>query len=839
MAAVADDEDFIYDDLLNASIPNTFSPEIQEAIDQVLPSDDPLDRADFNPIDYINTLFPTEQSLANIDDVVGKIRYKIRSLDDDIRLVVRGQTNVGESGRQSLEEAQKAIQELFAKIKDIKDKAEKSEEMVKEITRDIKQLDHAKKNLTSSITTLNHLHMLVGGVDSLTLLTKKRQYGEVANLLQGVLNVQEHFNRYMSIPQIKQLSDRVKQIQGELGTQIQSDFEEAFQGAGAKYGPGNQRQLKEACLVVSVLDPRVKKDLLNWFVKLQLSEYLVLFGENQDVAWLDKIDRRYAWIKRTLVDFEEKFGHLFPSDWEVSERICVEFCDLTRKELSKIMTKRKVEIDVKLLLFAIQRTTNFETLLAKRFTGVTLQEFQGKKSVSVAPPTSNPFEEESSNPFESDMENEEKIQSDDNKDSEKNTSSPFGGIISQCFETHLDIYIDSQDRNLSELVNRFLEDLRQFGTPRMESEDSSNVLPSCADLFVFYKKCMVQCSQLSNGQPMIDLTRTFQKYLKEYSNRVLLNSLPKQSKEGTSSASGILQSILKEGEITKFTEEEQCRICSILCTAEYCMETTQQLEEKLKEKVDPGLTSQIDLNPEQDTFHNVISSCIQLLVQDLETACEPALTAMSKMSWSSVEAVGDQSGYVSAVTTHLKQNIPIIRDNLASSRKFFTQFCLKFVNTFIPKFINNLFRCKSINTVAAEQLLLDTHSLKTVLLDLPSLGSQVIRKAPASYTKIVVKGMTKAEMILKVVMSPHEQPQGFVDNYIRLLSDSDINEFQKVLEMKGLRRGEQSNLLEIYRARIPISSILGSANDQTPVTSAPDQESSRIRKLEKLIKKRL
>ena len=43
------------------------------------------------------------------------------------------------------------------------------------------------------------------------------------------------------------------------------------------------------------------------------------------------------------------------------------------------------------------------------------------------------------------------------------------------------------------------------------------------------------------------------------------------------------------------------------------------------------------------------------------------------------------------------------------------------------------------------QLLLDTHSLKMVLLDLPSIGSQVVRKAPASYTKIVVKGMTRAE----------------------------------------------------------------------------------------------
>lgn len=28
----------------------------------------------------------------------------------------------------------------------------------------------------------------------------------------------------------------VKQIQGDLGSQIQSDFEEAFQGAGAKVG---------------------------------------------------------------------------------------------------------------------------------------------------------------------------------------------------------------------------------------------------------------------------------------------------------------------------------------------------------------------------------------------------------------------------------------------------------------------------------------------------------------------------------------------------------------------------------------------------------------------------
>ena len=57
--------------------------------------------------------------------------------------------------------------------------------MVSEITRDIKQLDQAKKNLTSTITTLNHLHIVLGGVDDLERITKNRDYTKASNLLQG------------------------------------------------------------------------------------------------------------------------------------------------------------------------------------------------------------------------------------------------------------------------------------------------------------------------------------------------------------------------------------------------------------------------------------------------------------------------------------------------------------------------------------------------------------------------------------------------------------------------------------------------------------------------------
>lgn len=53
-----------------------------------------------------------------------------------------------------------------------------------------------------------------------------------------------------------------------------------------------------------------------------------------------------------------------------------------------------------------------------------------------------------------------------------------------------------------------------------------------------------------------------------------------------------------------------------------------------------------------------------------------------------------------------------------------------------------------------------------------------------SYTKVVVKGMTKAEMVLKVVMSPIENVRTYVEQFRKLLPDSDLQDLQRVLEMK-------------------------------------------------------
>ena len=61
MAATA-----VHGDELTASLPG----QVTDAIAEVLPSNDPLDRADFNPIDFINAQFPTEVTMDRLE--VGK-----------------------------------------------------------------------------------------------------------------------------------------------------------------------------------------------------------------------------------------------------------------------------------------------------------------------------------------------------------------------------------------------------------------------------------------------------------------------------------------------------------------------------------------------------------------------------------------------------------------------------------------------------------------------------------------------------------------------------------------------------------------------------------------------
>ena len=62
--------------------------------------------------------------------------------------------------------------------------------------------------------------------------------------------------------------------------------------------------------------------------------------------------------------------------------------------------------------------------------------------------------------------------------------------------------------------------------------------------------------------------------------------------------------------------------------------------------------------------------------------------------------------------------------------------------------------------------------------------------------------MTRAELILKSVMAPSEPAQAFVENYLRLITDHDIDTFRLVVEMKGYKKNELNSFVELFKNKL-------------------------------------
>ena len=64
---------------------------------------------EFDPVAFLNRLFPDESSLAGVDPLVQKLRLRVRRVDDEILAAVRSQSTGGARAKADLAQAQSAI----------------------------------------------------------------------------------------------------------------------------------------------------------------------------------------------------------------------------------------------------------------------------------------------------------------------------------------------------------------------------------------------------------------------------------------------------------------------------------------------------------------------------------------------------------------------------------------------------------------------------------------------------------------------------------------------------------------------------------------------------------
>eukprot|EP01117_Protostelium_nocturnum_P009871 TRINITY_DN3519_c0_g2_i1.p1 TRINITY_DN3519_c0_g2~~TRINITY_DN3519_c0_g2_i1.p1 ORF type:complete len:846 (-),score=252.04 TRINITY_DN3519_c0_g2_i1:36-2573(-) len=750
-----------------------FSPQLQKVISQVVPSNDPLDEPSFNATEYINSIFPDTNSLSELDPAIGRIRSRINRADEDILLAVREQVSSGNRGRQSLEESKNTIKNLFDSIGKIKMKAIQSEALLTELCADVRSLDYAKKNLMSTISTLEQLNTLMKNLKDLKGDALRRDYHQAGMKLKAVSLLVGRFKDYQHIPKIAQMTSEVNQIISDLKDSIWKEFDNYLRPNSTS----SLQVLKDSTVVIEAMGKDLKKDFLTFFVDQTLDPYKAIFKHGEEASSLDQIDRRFRWLveKGWTESYDKAHEKIFPPEWKIKELFTQEFCFVTREHLERILEEQRNTVNVETLITVIRKTVAFEKSLSAKFGTET----------AIVQEAEEPDEEDN-------LENEEgqnKYSAEAikrrvkkyTKEKQKMNEAPkskqipkFQGIISSIFDLYLDLYIKSEDENMKQQLNTLL------AAETWAADDVKNkVLNSSTELVQFINAKTKTCSSLSKGQAYFEIFSLCRKYINLYA-QILSEHIPANE--------------------VKLNENSEQTICLIINTAEYYMNLLPKMVQKVKETIQPKFAPKIDLEEEKGKFQGIIGSALNRLVFGLLSKLEPHLNAMTRIAWATLSSPDDQSEYVNSIKRVIDQSTPIYV-NWINNIKNYWSFCDWFWIAFAGNFLSTIHKCRQISDVGAQQMMVDVAAIRETLLDMSTkqkdldVNEQNNQAFPKRYTKHLDNEMEKADHLVRIILVP---PAALVPSYKSLWTAQSENHFRAIMDLKGIPKAEQKELMDQF-----------------------------------------
>merc|ERR1719401_3215825 len=243
---------------------------------------------------------------------------------------------------------------------------------------------------------------------------------------------------------------------------------------------------------------------------------------------------------------------------------------------------------------------------------------------------------------------------------------------------------------------------------------------------------MNKCTGFSTHNTLFNVFKVFQKVMEKYADK-LLRRMPDKVH-------------------TPLDNSGVETVCCAIGTAEYCDETLPVLAEQLLRVISSDFHDRVTFQNEQELFNNLMSHSIGVLVSSVNCSLDEAFQKMNRTSWERfAQDVGDHSSYVGEISEQLSKQFAPIATSL--SKIHYRFFCDKFVQAFVKRFIDEIYKCKKISEQGAQQLLLDTALIKTTLLETPVIAGNG-RQMQTAYSNYVLREMGRAETMLKVLSSP-------------------------------------------------------------------------------------
>lgn len=688
----------------------------------------------YDPQSQLGRLFPDEASLGNIDAALEHIRQYKQSAQARLQHLLeqyKAPVNVGTD-----------VAELAQTLTKVRKNAQETHGGVLRATAQIQKLDTAKTNLVLLMKVLKRLQMLLGAYEQLQEVAASHDYKQISAYLGAVRGLMEYFKAYKSIDEIAALNRQIHQTQSKLVDDVFIDFEDAFTNHFSN------DSLRYGCEVLEIADPKYKDKLLTWFYNLQLEEIQSIFASLGEAGGLENVNRRYLFFTNVLGNIRAHYLHAFPPLWAVDLELSKLFCKMTHQEIAAKLLATKTSSAV--ILDALTATLAFEKQLNETF-----------------------------------------------------QTTDFLRMVLALFEPYLVTWVHDQD---GVIHTKFMElHLRPKIPPELAAASSSqelihtlqvNSVPNfaelSAELFRIFHKSVGQTVKLSAGEILLQLSRVFAKYLREYHHSVLLP---------------VLQSAIEHPQGI----EPIKYLTMLFNTADFVIKNTNDLQDKLQKVIDENFRDKITFDAETALFFELIGKAIRALVLKVSGDLNFSWRQFENNAWASVDAVSDSSSYMDDFVVSLTENhrmiCPlIIRDG------YVRNYADKLIETVVGEFMVRLKLVKPLSIIAIEQILLDVSVLKKFFRSLPLFSDpnfdiqkppeDLDVKVPKAYVRHLNSQFSKLELLLKLLLTPTLPIDNIVDAYFSIIGDKSLHNFEKVLSLKNIAVSEQAKYKENFKLQV-------------------------------------
>ena len=568
---------------------------------------------------------------------------------------------------------------------------------------DFQALNSLRVHLVSTIRALRSLSLLIAAIDALPLLFPIRDYPAISKLLAYVARLQASLVSYSSLPLLVSLSSHRSTHLCALQRLLLQDLYLTLPKLPA------DADIDSIALRVRLLDtyvPSVKDELIQWFAQCRLQPFLARCSTTATASphspaspqspsirfsSITQVEEMYRWLYTELSDYSiDSYDRIFPPHWHTPAHLCRQYTQYALQHIQTMLADHAERGERLDLYKPLQATQAVEAYLLR----------------------------------EVEVEDEE-------RDGVTVKRWEWTGLISSAFNPYIHTFVVMEQERFSKALEKIEKEEVWLPTEAAEGTELGR-LTGFDKLLAVISKSVDKYSQLIHNETMFGLVKEYRRAVLEYI-KMLERHIPNvggpppspsaapSSTASTHSAAPSSSSLAVVGGGSSVTniilsKQEVASIILILHTADYAVTRLPSLTDSCKRAVEDEYAQYVSFVAAQEKVAKVHTKATMTLSLSLCNKLDAQILSTIKDAKKDLLGhAGEESGFVKQLIASIKREI-----NKLTGLACYPQILHAFLSKFLVLYVQRV-KVGVISDVWADQLLLDTQTLRTNLETLPGI----------------------------------------------------------------------------------------------------------------------